>query len=180
MRPRADHREMPPAAERPTSLLDTIEMARELTHVTASAHRYGLRSDGDRDHLTITSPSGEVVLRLELGRGGPVLRFESADIELSASKRLALSAPEVTIAAAEHVGIESGGTMTSHVKGTRHARVDGVDRLEAAAIERQASDGAVVVRALGRIALDGQHIGLNDEPCPEPFSWSEAKKQEAR
>jgi hypothetical protein len=28
------------------------------------------------------------------------------------------------------------------------------------------------VRALGRIALDGEHVGLNDDPLPRPFAWS--------
>jgi hypothetical protein len=31
----------------------------------------------------------------------------------------------------------------------------------------------VGVRAMGRIALDGEHIGLNDDPAPQPFGWSE-------
>jgi len=30
----------------------------------------------------------------------------------------------------------------------------------------------VGVRAMGRIALDGEHIGLNDDPLPQPFAWS--------
>ena len=25
---------------------------------------------------------------------------------------------------------------------------------------------------MGRIALDGEHIGLNDDPLPRPFAWS--------
>jgi hypothetical protein len=49
--------------------------------------------------------------------------------------------------------------------------------LEAAAIEQQASEGGVAVRAAGRIALDGEHIGLNDDPSPEPFRWSDASER---
>ena len=50
--------------------------------------------------------------------------------------------------------------------------VRGQDRLEAGSIERQTNDADYVVRAMGKIALDGSHIGLNDAPCPEPLSWS--------
>ena len=44
--------------------------------------------------------------------------------------------------------------------------------MEAANVEIQANTGAVGVRAMGRIALDGEHIGLNDDPAPQPFAWS--------
>jgi hypothetical protein len=58
------------------------------------------------------------------------------------------------------------------VAGDHHVRVGGDERVEAANVQLQANAGAVAVRALGRIALDGEHIGLNDDPLPQPFAWS--------
>jgi hypothetical protein len=44
--------------------------------------------------------------------------------------------------------------------------------VEAAKVEIQANLGGVAVRAMQKIALDGEHIGLNDDPAPQPFPWS--------
>lgn len=62
--------------------------------------------------------------------------------------------------------------MTQTIAGTRQTSVRGPERLEASAIELQANEQAVQLRAAGRIGLDGEHIGLNDEPCLQPFAWS--------
>jgi hypothetical protein len=58
------------------------------------------------------------------------------------------------------------------VAGDHHVRVGGDERVEAANVQLQANAGAVGVRALGRIALDGEHVGLNDDQLPRPFAWS--------
>jgi hypothetical protein len=39
-------------------------------------------------------------------------------------------------------------------------------------VELQANQGGVSVRAMEKIALDGERIGLNDDPAPQPFPWS--------
>jgi hypothetical protein len=64
------------------------------------------------------------------------------------------------------------GTLRERVAGDHHVRVGGDEQVEAANVQIQASTGAVGVRAMGRIALDGEHIGLNDDPRPLPFAWS--------
>jgi len=64
------------------------------------------------------------------------------------------------------------GDVEEQIGGGWHTRITGADRLEAATIQAQASEGAIELRAAGRIALDGEHIGLNDDTCPTPFGWS--------
>jgi hypothetical protein len=80
-----------------------------------------------------------------------------------AARSLRLAAGDVSIDA---------GALRERVAGDHHVRAGGDERVEAANVQLQASTGAVGVRAMGRIALDGEHIGLNDDPLPQPFACS--------
>jgi len=127
------------------------------------------KQDGDR--VTVRARDGKVMLRVTLTDAGPVLCFESADVELRAMRSLLLESETVELRASvlrTHVS----GDVQEQIGGARHTRIDGADRLEAATIQCQANEGAIELRAAGRIALDGEHIGLNDDPCPTPFGWS--------
>jgi hypothetical protein len=62
--------------------------------------------------------------------------------------------------------------MSQVVNGCHHTRVAGTERLEAARVEMQANDDHFSIQAMSTIALDGEHIGLNDKPDPAPFAWS--------
>ena len=153
-----------PAAEGVRSVLDQIEVPAPGANVMlASGRRYELTAGTDADRVTIRSRTGEVVLRIEVTDAGPVLSFSSASVELVAMRSLRLAANEVAIEA---------GSLNERVAGDHHVRVGGDERVEAANVQLQANEGAVGVRAMGRIALDGEHIGLNDDPLPRPFGWS--------
>lgn len=142
-----------------------------------SGRRYELEAGAEGDRVTVRARSGEVVLRIEVTDAGPVLRFSGATVELSAARGLHLSAREVSIEATEDLALTAGGSLRERVDGDHHTHVAGDERVEAANVELQASTGAVGIRAMGRIALDGEHIGLNDDPVPQPFPWSTAKSE---
>jgi hypothetical protein len=137
-----------------------------------SGRRYELAAAPEGDRLTVVGRKGEVLLRVTMTDKGPLLSFESADIEIAAAGRLALSADDVEVEARRSMRTTVGGDAHERVAGTRHAQIAGEDRVEAAALALQASERGVEVRAMGRIGLDGEHIGLNDDPCPKPFAWS--------
>src|SRR5262249_37688993 len=137
-----------------------------------SGRRYELSAAPDGDRLTVVGRGGEVLLRVTMTDKGPLLAFESAEIEIAAARRLALAADEVEVAARRSMRTTVGGDAHEHGAGAGQARVAGEDRVEAAAVAVQASERGVEVRAMGRIALDGEHIGLNDQTCPRPFEWS--------
>ncbi|MBK8253267.1 MAG: hypothetical protein IPK82_11450 [Polyangiaceae bacterium] len=137
-----------------------------------SGRRVELSAREEGDHLTVRSPQGNVVLHVVMTDRGPVLSFEAADIALSATRQLTLTAESIAVNAQRDLTMTVEGNMTQTVTGTRHTRVTGAERLEAAAVEIQANEANVAVRAAGHIALDGAHIGLNDDPCPTPFEWS--------
>src|SRR5580704_3486799 len=122
--------------------------------------------------VMIRGRSGDIVaarrsvrdlVRIEVTDAGPSPRSPGASVELVAARSLRLAADDVTIDA---------GTLRERVAGDHHVRVGGDERVEAANVQLQASTGAVGVRAMGRIALDGEHIGLNDDPLSQPFAWS--------
>jgi hypothetical protein len=163
----------PDVHEEAPSLLDQIEPAVPGARVVLTSGRhYDLEAGPDADRLVVRSRGGDVVLRIEVTDAGPVLSFSGATIDLEATRRLRVSAQEVSIEATGDVSLRAGGSLRETVAGDHHTKVAGDERIEAATVEVQANEGSVGVRASGRIALDGEHIGLNDDPLPQPFAWS--------
>lgn len=176
------HDDLPPSSRTvPTSppdfaeLLGAVELPCDAATVaTHSGRRYDIQSSPHGDRLTVRSRSGEVVLRVTVTDAGPVLAFESAEVELSATRALRLSADEVSVKARGDLRLEAGGALEERVLGDLHTRVAGALRVEAAEVEIQANDRHLAARARGAIAIDGEHIALNGEPLPQPFAWSAA------
>lgn len=161
-----------PESARPP-ILDQVEtLVPSASVALTSGRRYELSAEPEGDRLTVVGRRGEVLLRVTMTDRGPLLSFESAEIEIAAARRLALSADEIAVEARKGMSTTVGGDARETVAGTRHAAIRGEDRVEAAAVQVQASERSVQVRAMGKIALDGEHIGLNDDPCPRPFEWS--------
>jgi hypothetical protein len=154
-----------------TSLADLMEAPVEAASVLlSSGRRIEVEAGADADRIVVRSRGGQIVLRIEVGDQGPVLSFSSATIDIEATKQLRL--------AAEDIHIETKRDLRETVGGTHHTRVAGDERLEAARVELQANDASVAVRAREHIALDAEHIGLNDEPLPAPFGWSKAHEED--
>lgn len=161
-------------AEHPRPVLDEIDAPLESSQVTlTSGRRYELEAGGEKDRLTIRARGGAVILRIEVTDEGPILSFTSAAVELTSTRRLHLRAEEIELEAKRDLTVAVGGALMESVGGDHHLRVGGAERVEAAAIELQANAESVAVRAMGKIALDGEHIGLNDDPALKPFPWSE-------
>jgi hypothetical protein len=158
----------PRAVETATRLIDSVEApVNSASVLLSSGRRVQLEAGVDADRLVIRARDGQVVLRIAVGDEGPVLSFTSATIELEATKCLRL--------AAEEIHVETKGDLRETIGGTHHTRVAGDERLEAARVELQANEGSVAAKARDSIALDAEHIGLNDDPLPAPFGWSSVK-----
>jgi hypothetical protein len=156
----------------PLALDEVVAPQLSATVVLTSGRRYELDTCRDADQVIIRARSGEVVLRIDVTDAGPVLAFSGATVELSAAQRLHLAAPEVSIEAGDELSLTSGGALREHVAGDHHTCVAGDERIEAANVELQASAGDIGVRAMGKVALEGEHVGLKEEPLPRPFGWS--------
>jgi uncharacterized protein (DUF2345 family) len=155
-------------------LLRDVELpTRHAALTMASGRRYEVVTQEDGvDRLRIHAGGGQLVLAVEVTDAGPILRVTGAVLQLEASRSLRMAAPEIAFESSGATTLCAGGDLVTVVGGDQHTRVSGAQRSEARAIELQASDGHVAVRARERIALDGEHIGLNDDPLPQPFGWS--------
>jgi hypothetical protein len=167
-RPRADGE---PEVER---ILRQVELPTTRADVTmASRRRYEVRTGDDgNDALRIFGADGQVLLRVTVTDDGPVLSVTGVALQLEATRAIRIAAPEISLESEREMTLRAGGDLRAEVAGNHHLRVGGDHRSEASRIEMQASEGPVGVRALGGIALDGEHIGLNDDPLPRPFEWS--------
>lgn len=93
---------------------------------TEIAYRSGrtLRLEQGRiDLLEVTSPTGQVELRVRFTEDGPVLQFEGASIDLSNASRINLRSDEIRMYARDSIELESAGHVV--VKGRGDVRVDG-------------------------------------------------------
>lgn len=160
---------MPLAAAAPLSITEAMPAADPLAELCSTSQSIATPSGRSvevwggpaEDRVLIRSSTGNLVLSIELTDAGPRLRFQGAELELVGSRRVAVVAPEVHIAATRNLSLSAMGDV----------------RVEGSAIELQASDEHVRVRAAGKIGLDGEHIGLNDDTRPRPFPWSRAANE---
>ncbi len=160
--------------ERPhESWTDRVELPVESAVVALrSGRRFEIESGDECDRLKVRSSRGEIVLDVRVTDAGPVLRFSGAEVELEATRRLVLDAAEVAVRASQQMSVEVEGDLEERVRGNHHSRINGEERLEAASVAVQSNESSVSLRAMDKVALDGEHIGLNDEPALEPFAWS--------
>lgn len=145
--------------------------------VLTSGRRYELESGDAADRLTIRGRTGEIILRVEVNERGPILSFAAAEIDVRAAGRMRLAAREVEIASEGDLTLSARGSIRQRAAGDVDVRASGDTRVEAAAIQLQASAEGVDVRAMRSIRLDGEHIGLNDDPHPAPFPWSRLARE---
>lgn len=161
------------------SPLDEIEGPKSDARVVLTSGRsYELSAGESEDHLVVRGRNREVVLRVRITDEGPVLSFESAAISLSASRSIELEAASIKLKAQQNLELEAGGDLLARAEGHYHVQAEKDARVEATNVEVQATRGRVELLAEGRVAIDGEHIGLNDKPEPRPFEWSRGLEEE--
>ncbi|MBW2525163.1 MAG: hypothetical protein JRI23_13350 [Deltaproteobacteria bacterium] len=156
-----------------SGVLGSVELPSDHADVVlSSGRRVELRTARGADHITVRAPGGRVVVRLGVTERGARLELDGDDLELATPGKLTFAAEDIELRAQRDLALHAGRDVTERVAGSRHARIEQAERVEAGQIELQANTEAVRVRAIEHIALDGEHIGLNDDPCPQPFPWS--------
>lgn len=155
----------------PVSLLDSIDAPSSRTARLPSGRVVEISATADGDRVEIRARTGRVLLRVFVDDRGPLLDFEDADLRINTSRDLALRGRDVSIEAARDLHVA--------VAGDRHSAIGGADRLEAGVLEMQANAGNAALRARGEVRIDAERIGLNDDPLPAPFPWSQPAKGDA-
>jgi hypothetical protein len=153
-------------------LLDRVDSPVSAARVALVSGRTYEIEGGATDRLVVRSAAGEVVLRIEVGDHGPVLSFAAAELRLASAGTLALEGADVSIRSRGDMSVDVAGALREKVGGHHHSEIDGDERLEAAGVQVLAATGRVEVVAQESVHLDGEHIGLNDNPVPVPFPWS--------
>ena len=161
--------ESSPERALPTPLDNVEAPVPSATIMLTSGRRYDVEAGAEADRLVIRSQAGDVVLRIEVTDGGPVLSFSGASLDLTASQRLRLAAPEITVEATGDVSLAVGGSLRETVGGDHHTNVAGDERVEATNVQLQAAE-----RGRRRRAGHGAHRARRRAHRVERRSTAEA------
>lgn len=134
-------------------------------------------ADGGDDHLRVRGVDGTVELHVRLTGNGPVLQFESADLELSSPGAVRVRCEEYHVAARKGIVQETGGSFIQSIGGAARVEiagdsavevggdsaveVEGDFRTRARAIETRAMRGDVRLKANDDVRVRGERIRLN-------------------
>jgi hypothetical protein len=104
----------PPAHASPEStILELVDRPLESGAIAlTSGRRIEAEARPDGDVLRVRAPGGEVVLSVLITEAGPVLRFESAAIELEATRKVAVTCDQFEVNARAGASITTGGDLT--------------------------------------------------------------------
>jgi hypothetical protein len=129
------------------------------------------RPEGDL--VRVRANGGEVVLTVLVTDAGPVLRFESAALELSAARDVSIECERFDVRARGEASVTTGGDLVERVGGKAVREVAGASSHEAHEVSIAARRGSVDVRANDDVNVKGDRIRLNCEPSPVPATWDE-------
>lgn len=179
-----------------TSEATAHHVAESITVPLAHGRRLTVEPGADgEERVHVRSRSGQLEVALVFTAEGARLSIEAAELSLAAARsltlttagsltlagdKIAVSAGTLLLQGQRGVELGSGADLRMDVSGMRHSAIGGADRTEAHSIETQANEGDLVLRARSDIRLDGEHIGLNDDPCPGPLPWTQAATPSAR
>ena len=113
-----------------------------------------------RESIRVTSPEGETELQVEFTPQGPVLRFQSAALDLQADA-VRLQCRTFELQASEQIVERSGGRVDRSAAGDVKETIGGDLVTEARIVEVRARRGDVRLRANDDVRLNGERVKLN-------------------
>ena len=114
----------------------------------------------DRETIQVTSPQGETELHIEFTENGPVLRFQSAALDLQADA-VRMKCRTFELQASEQIVERSGGGVDRSAAGNVKETVGGDLVTEARIVDVRARRGDVRLRANDDVRLNGERVKLN-------------------
>lgn len=156
------------------SVLETIdEPVAASAFVLTSGRRIEAEARPDGDFLRVSAPGGDVLLSVLVTPRGPVLRFEAADLELSAMHKVEIACETFELRAKQGVVLETDGSLTEHVQGDVTRQTGGRARQVARDIDLVAEPGTIGIRANDDVDVRGERVRLNCESAPMARTWDE-------
>jgi hypothetical protein len=151
-------------------------LAQGAVRTLAAGRRLAVAPDGAR--LEISSPAGEVELRVEITAAGPVLRFTSIGLALSAAGALSLDCDELSLRSRGRMRLDCGD-FEHVVSGGHRLAVRDDARLTAQAVAIEAETGDLDLRANDDVAVGGLRVLLN-VPSDEEIAAHRAAASDLR
>ncbi len=137
---------------------DRLKAPHRAERSLAAGRRLDVANDGTR--LEISTPEGEVELRVEITATGPVLHFTGASLSLASVGDVDLECENLSLRSRGLTRLESGN-YEQRVAGGYQVAVRDDARLAAQAIDIEAELGDLALRANDDVALDGLRVLMN-------------------
>ena len=156
------------------ALLSQVEPALDKGAITlSSGRRIEAEMGADGDVIRVRAPGGTVVLTVLVTEAGPVLRFESAEIELAATRKVSVTCERFDVIASEGASLTTAGDLVEKIGGDATREVGGTAKIDAEDVSLAARHGNVDVRANDDVDVRGERIRLNCDDAPLPATWDE-------
>lgn len=145
------------------------------TSASAIVNGNAVALDTEGGTITVSAPGGVCLLKVALTAEGPVLQFESAAIEMAAS-RVAIKTDRFELAARE-ARVAIAGDLHEQVGGDVARLAGGTSSLSGRDVHIDAPIGEVRVHASDDVDVRGERVRLNCDDPPMPLSFEEHRER---
>ena len=115
------------------------------------------------ESIRVSGRHGDVELAIQFTDDGPVLKFNTADIDLASTGQVSIDCQDFEVKAKKHVSIQAGGDINTHADGNCYMTVKRVFELLADSLDLEAENGDASVKANDIVHMLGEKILLNSE-----------------
>lgn len=117
--------------------------------------------DNGHDAVTIRSAEGQVVLAVTLTESGPILRFDTANLQLQSQGKISVDCDEYHVRASKRIVEQTRGDRIEQVGGDATVMVQGALNTQARETEIRSTRGDVQIKANDDVRLNGERVKLN-------------------
>lgn len=119
----------------------------------AGRHRIDIHRGDGSDTVELIAGDGKLLLAIEIGERGPVLRFDGPSLTIRASGEIAVTADRLALRGESGLSLASGGDLEIAAKGDL--------RTTARTQQINAELGDVRIDANDDVRLDGERVLVN-------------------
>lgn len=130
------------------------------TLTLASGRTFRIKGGHESDMVSVEGSTGEIILNIEISESGPILRFNSAIIEVRATHDVNVECENFNLKAKSKISMSSEGDYLQQVGGNASVTVDGKKTIAANEMMLRSSS-RLDLHAQGDLDASGERILLN-------------------